>query len=110
MGDTLTATAVSREAREYELEADAFGAEFLARAGYDPLAMINVIYVLKEQELFAKSVSNRPSVYHGLFGSHPRNDKRLHDVVGEAVPLAGVDTRPPERDFWGHAGWHGVWR
>ena len=100
LGDTLTATAVSREAREHELEADAIGAKLLARAGYDPLAMINVIYVLKEDELFAKTVSNRPSVYHGLFGSHPRNDKRLHDVVGEAVPLAGDEIRPPERDFW----------
>ena len=100
LGNTLTATAVSREAREHELEADAIGAQLLARAGYDPLAMINVIYVLKEHELFAKTASNRPSVYHGLFGSHPRNDKRLHDVVGEAVPLAGIDTRPPERDFW----------
>ena len=100
MGDTLTATAVSREAREYELEADAYGAEFLARAGYDPLAMINVIYVLKEHELFSKSVRNRPSVYHGLFGTHPRNDKRLHDAVQNAVPLAQANTRPPERDFW----------
>ena len=100
LGDTLTATAVKREAREHELESDAIGAKLLARAGYDPLAMINVIYVLKEDELFAKTVSNRPSVYHGLFGSHPRNDKRLHDVVGEAVPLADIETRPPERDFW----------
>lgn len=100
MGDTLTATAVSREAREYELEADAYGADFLALAGYDPLAMINVIYVLKEHELFSKSVANRPSVYHGLFGTHPRNDKRLHDAVQNAVPLAQAATKPPERDFW----------
>ena len=100
LGDTLTATAVTREAREYELEADGFGAEFLARAGYDPLAMIDVIHVLKDQELFAKSVMNRPSVYHGIFGSHPRNDKRLNDAVQKAVPLAGLTTRPPERDFW----------
>ncbi len=100
LGDTLTATAVTREAREYELEADAYGAEFLARAGYDPLAMIDVIHVLKDQELFAKSVMNRPSVYHGIFGSHPRNDKRLNDAVRNAVPLAGLTTKPPERDFW----------
>ena len=100
LGDTLTATAVSREAREFELEADAYGAEFLARAGYDPLAMISVIQVLKDQELFAKSVMNRPSVYHGIFGTHPRNDKRLHDAVQRAVPLAGETTLPPERDFW----------
>ena len=100
LGDTLTATAVTREAREYELEADGYGAEFLARAGYDPLAMIEVIHVLKDQELFAKSVMNRPSVYHGIFGSHPRNDKRLNDAVYKAVPLAGLTTQPPERDFW----------
>ena len=100
LGDTLTATAVSREAREYELEADGYGAGFLARAGYDPLAMIEVIHVLKDQELFAKSVMNRPSVYHGILGTHPRNDKRLNDVVYQAVPLAGMTSRPPERDFW----------
>ena len=100
LGDTLTATAVTREARENELEADAYGAEFLVRAGYDPLAMINVIYVLKEHELFSRSVRNRPSVYHGLFGSHPRNDKRLHDAVQKAVPLAQAAIRPPQRDFW----------
>lgn len=100
LGDTLTATAITREAREQELEADAYGAEFLAKAGYDPLAMIDVIHVLKDQELFAKSVMNRPSVYHGIFGSHPRNDKRLNDAVHRAVPLAGLTTRPPERDFW----------
>ena len=100
LGNTLTATAVTREAREYELEADGYGAGFLARAGYDPLAMIDVIHVLKDQELFARSVMNRPSVYHGIFGSHPRNDKRLNDAVQNAVPLAGVTTNPPERDFW----------
>lgn len=100
LGNTLTATAVSRADRERELEADAYGAEFLARAGYDPLAMIEVVHVLKDQELFAKSVMNRPSVYHGLMASHPRNDKRLNDVVYKAVPLAGLTTEAPERDFW----------
>ena len=100
LGNTLTAPMLSREAREHELEADAIGAKLLAWAGYDPLAMINVIYVLKEADLFSKSVSNRSGGYHGLYRTHPRNDKRLHDVVGEAVPLAGVNVRPPERDFW----------
>ena len=100
VGDTLTAASMGPQGRAHELEADAYGAEFLARAGYDPLAMESVIYVLKEHELFSKSVSGRPTVYHGLFGSHPRNDKRLHDVVARAAPLAGRNTRPPQRDFW----------
>ncbi len=100
LGNTLTATAITREGREDELESDAYAAEFLANAGYDPLAILEVIHVLKDQELFAKSVMNRPSVYHGIFGSHPRNDKRLNDVVNRAVSLASPTTKPPERDFW----------
>ncbi len=100
VGDTLTAASMGPQGRAHELEADGYGAEFLARAGYDPLAMESVIYVLKEHELFSKSVSGRPTVYHGLFRSHPRNDKRLHDVVAKAAPLAGHNTRPPLRDFW----------
>ncbi len=100
LGDTLTTAAITRGAREQELEADSYGSEFLAKAGYDPLAMINAIYVLKEHEMFSKSVMNQPNVYHGLFGTHPRNDKRLHDIVAKAVPLQTATTRPPERDFW----------
>jgi predicted Zn-dependent protease len=100
LGDTLTTAAITRGAREQELEADSYGSEFLAKAGYDPLAMINAIYVLKEHEMFSKSVMNQPNVYHGLFGTHPRNDKRLHDIVAKAVPLQTTTTRPPERDFW----------
>ena len=38
--------------RSHELEADRLGAEYLARSGYDPQAMIKVIGVLKNQELF----------------------------------------------------------
>ncbi|MDA1073566.1 MAG: M48 family metalloprotease [Proteobacteria bacterium] len=100
LSNTLAATAAAGYGREHELEADAYGAEFLAKAGYDPLAMIDAIYVLKDHELFAKNIRNQPTVYHGLFGSHPRNDKRLHDVVAKAQPLATSETREPERDFW----------
>ena len=38
--------------RDHELEADRLGAEYLARTDYDPQAMIRVIGVLKNQELF----------------------------------------------------------
>ncbi|HSS63365.1 MAG TPA: M48 family metalloprotease, partial [Gammaproteobacteria bacterium] len=38
--------------REHELEADGLGAEYLARTGYDPDAMLQVIRVLKAQESF----------------------------------------------------------
>jgi predicted Zn-dependent protease len=85
--------------REHELEADGLGAEYLARSGYDPNAMIQVIRVLKAQESFeverARREGREPNVYHGLFSTHPDNDTRLQQVVGKAGALsaAGGQTR-----------------
>lgn len=74
--------------RDHELEADRLGAEYIARAGYDPQAMIRVIGVLKNQEEFEKkraAAENRqPRIYHGVFASHPSSDRRLQEAVGEA--------------------------
>ncbi|MEO8992220.1 MAG: M48 family metalloprotease [Nitrosospira sp.] len=74
--------------RSHELEADRLGAEYLARSGYDPQAMIKVISVLKNQELFdieaAEQEGREPRRYHGIFATHPDNDVRLQEVVGEA--------------------------
>ncbi len=77
--------------REHELEADRLGSEYLARTGYDPHAMIDVLSVLKNQEQFdierAKEEHREPRIYHGLFASHPDSDTRLQQVVDEAASL-----------------------
>lgn len=77
--------------REHELEADKLGAEYLAVTGYKPTAMIDVISVLKNQETFekerAKQEGREPNTYHGLFSTHPSNDKRLQEVIGLASEL-----------------------
>jgi predicted Zn-dependent protease len=90
--DVLSNAILSGYGREHELEADRLGAEYLARAGYDPQAMIQVIRVLKDQELFdaeiARQEGREPRRYHGLFATHPDNDTRLMEVVGEATRLA----------------------
>jgi len=74
--------------REHELEADRLGAEYLARSGYEPGAMIDVVSILKNQEEFekerAKKEGREPRVYHGVFASHPSADQRLQQVVGAA--------------------------
>jgi predicted Zn-dependent protease len=78
--------------RDHELEADRLGAEYLARTGYPTQAMINVIGVLKNQETFdaqlAREENRAPRAYHGLFASHPDNDARLREVIGEASRVA----------------------
>lgn len=89
--NTIGTALIRGYGRDHELESDRLGAEYLARAGYDPLAMIEVIGVLKNQELFerevAKSEDREPNVYHGVFATHPDNDTRLQQVVGRATRL-----------------------
>lgn len=92
--NVLGGAIVSGYGRDMELEADGFGAQYLARAGYDPQAMIEVVEVLKSQEDFARDEARAkgqevaPSGYHGLFDTHPDNDTRLRQVVAAATPLA----------------------
>lgn len=89
--------------RDHELEADRLGAEYLARAGYDPQAMVRVIRVLKNQELFAakqaKQDGRQPRTYHGLFDTHPDNDTRLQEVVAEAGHLTLPSVREGRADY-----------
>lgn len=80
--------------RDMELEADGLGAQYLARSGYDPQAMIEVVKVLKNQEDFARDQAaargeaQPAGGYHGLFDTHPDNDRRLQQVIGPARALA----------------------
>ena len=80
--------------RDMELEADGLGAQYLARSGYDPQAMIEVVKVLKNQEDFARDQAaargeaQPAGGYHGLFDTHPDNDRRLQRVLGPARALA----------------------
>lgn len=82
------AATVKGYGRDMELEADAIGAKTLARAGYPVDAMITIISQLKDHERFIKKRSQdtgkETQTYHGIFSSHPRNDKRLREIVKQS--------------------------
>ena len=82
---------ISGYGRDMELEADGLGAEYMYRAGYDPEALLDVIGVLKNQEQFmrlkAREKGKSGATYHGLYATHPRNDKRLQTVIRAANEL-----------------------
>ena len=84
----LSQAAVSGYGREMELEADGYGAKYLRAAGYDPGAMLEVIYVLKNHTRFRKVIARaegtEQATYHGVFATHPRYDQRLREVISEA--------------------------
>ena len=71
--------------RDMELEADDLGAQYIFQDGYSPQGMYEVLSVLKDQEMYAKKIAEQrgqePRSYHGVFASHPSNDKRLQEVL-----------------------------
>ena len=90
--------------REHELEADRLGAAYLAKTGYDPQAMIDVIGVLKKQERYsaeqaARSGHPQRATYHGTFDTHPGNDARLGQVVAEANTFRVSHPRGGRNDY-----------
>ena len=92
--------------REHELESDRLGAEYLAKTGYRPQAMIDVIGVLKNQELYAAEQARRDGrpvrTYHGTFATHPGNDARLQQVVGTASAFTVAKPRAGRNDYLQH--------
>ena len=87
--------------REHELEADRLGAEYLHKTGYDPESMIEVIGVLKDQEVYERALAEKqnrtPNIYHGVFSTHPENDERLQTVVRAATSLSEKEYRDSNR-------------
>ena len=88
--------------RDMELEADGLGAQYLARTGYRPDAVLDVLGVLKDQDTFAREQAaaqgKQVETYHGLFASHPTHDQRLQQVVGQARELSTGTSQRTERE------------
>ena len=95
VSQTVAQGYIASYGREQELQADALGAEYLARVQYDPHAMINVIKVLKDQERFAadqaRAEGRTPSSQPNWLASHPSNDQRLDMISQEAVQYGTRD-------------------
>ncbi|MBT6583989.1 MAG: M48 family metalloprotease, partial [Gammaproteobacteria bacterium] len=70
--------------REFELDADEVGAQYMAKAGYSPSAMLNTIEILKAKDRIeisqARKEKREPRVSHGT-SSHPDNDTRYKNAI-----------------------------
>ena len=88
LSQMLGGALMSGYGRNQELESDRLGAEYIAKNDYDVNDMIGVIGILKDQEQFAAAKAQREGrpvqAYHGLFSTHPKNDKRLREVIKAA--------------------------
>lgn len=84
---------IASYSREQELQADQLGAEYLARNGYDPKNMVEVIEVLKRQEQFAadaaKAEGKQARSGGDWLASHPSNEQRLAEIRRIAASYVG---------------------
>ena len=89
--------------REMELEADELGAQYIFEDGYSPQGMYKVLSVLKDQEVYSKEIAKQrgqePSSYHGIFASHPSNDKRLQEVI-DRVSISNLKGKSKKKDIY----------
>jgi predicted Zn-dependent protease len=100
LANTLSQASLAGYGREYELEADEYGAAWLAQAGYNPRALLDSIQMLQDNEDFEQKYKNRPAVYHGIMGSHPAHEKRLNELVSQSQHLFPEVLGETERDFY----------
>ncbi|MFT5084652.1 MAG: putative Zn-dependent protease [Lentisphaeria bacterium] len=80
----------ARYGRDQELESDAYGIEYMVRAGYDPQAAVEL------QQTFVKlSGSKQSSWMNTLFASHPPSQERVdkNKALVQSTPAGGVRNR-----------------
>jgi len=85
LGSQLISTQYGRGA---ELESDYYGMQYMARAGYDPVAAITL------QEKFVKLSEGRSSSWlDGLFASHPPSQQRVDKNRETAMEIKAQQDR-----------------
>ena len=74
----------------------------MALDGYSTEGMLKTLSVLKDQEVYSKEVSKRrgqTQTYHGVFASHPKNDKRFQEVISRAEVLKEDSSKDPVGNY-----------
>ncbi len=72
--------------RAHEAEADFHGIEYMAKAGYDPQAAVEL------QEIFVRLSANKqqPGLLEGLFATHPPSQQRVKNNKKTATMFSGT--------------------
>lgn len=91
LGNMFGGVLLSGYSRDFELEADEIGAQYMAKAGYSPTAMLKTIEILKDKDRIeiaqARLEEREPRVYHGFLSTHPDHDTRYEQAIRESEKL-----------------------
>lgn len=74
VGSVVFQVAQNGYGRKKELEADTYGAQYAAAAGYDPGGMLQLLYMLQEKE------GRGDSAFGDIFSTHPSPAKRIENI------------------------------
>lgn len=96
LGNMFGGVLLKGYSRAFELEADRVGAEYMAKAGYNPEAMLSTIEVLKAKDRIeiaqARLEKREPRIYHGILSTHPDHDTRYKKAIRASYELNQVYT------------------
>ena len=102
LGSLYGGVLITGFSREYELEADEVGASFMAKAGYNPEAMLRTIDILKAKDRIeieqARLEKRKPEIYHGFLSTHPDHDTRYRQAIVALMDLSLEYTEFVETD------------
>ncbi len=87
------ALAFNKFSRDDEREADYFGTRYMARAGYNPKAAVDVMNQIKRLQI------TKPTALEGWFMTHPSPDERLVNIRKELQEIASVHPDFLKRDI-----------
>jgi predicted Zn-dependent protease len=97
LAQTASAALVGGYSRNQEREADSLGLQFMARAGYDPMASATMLAALdRVSTVEGRASLERPGLA-SIFASHPVTAERVRRVAEEAgrMPRGGIVNRDP---------------
>ncbi|MCS6779027.1 MAG: M48 family metalloprotease [Geminicoccaceae bacterium] len=89
LGGTLAVAYVQGFSREQELEADRLGVRYLARAGYDPMAMASFLDALEAEGRLRARLEGQKDTVPDWLRSHPRTKERIQEAAAAAASKEG---------------------
>jgi len=92
-GHTATKAVLAPYSRDQEREADRLGQEIVARAGWDPRGLVNLLGTLGREE----RLSGAPAA-NGFLATHPATPERVAATAAYADTLGHVTREPIARD------------
>lgn len=77
LGGLIAVAKTSAYGQKAEFDADRTAVAYMSETKYNPVGMLTFM------EKLARDEGSKPEINYGIFATHPRSDKRAHEIVDE---------------------------